>query len=308
MGADTLPITVVVAVRNEEANIRKCLAALGPARRVIVADSRSTDRTAEIAAEFGAEVVQFAYTGGYPKKRQWVLDTVPIATEWVLLLDADEEVPPALWTEIAAAVADPAAPNGFLITKGFHFMGRRFRFGGFSFAAALLIRYGKARFERLVDDPAGALDMEVHERLIVDGPLGKLRTPLVHDDFKGLEAYLDRHNKYSTWEAKLRHRFLTTGRYGEAQIAPRLFGNAQERRRFLKKLVMRVPGESFVWFAYHYVLRLGFLEGRAGWVASRIRSDYIAAVRAKVSELGRQVDYGRSCARPGPPPPSGTQT
>ncbi|AWM40072.1 Glycosyl transferase family 2 [Gemmata obscuriglobus] len=286
----TLPVTVVVAVRNEEINIRKCLTALGPARRVIVADSHSTDRTAAVATELGAEVVQFRYTGGYPKKRQWVLDTVPIATEWVLFLDADEEVPPALWDEIRAAVADPQAPNGFLIVKGFHFLGRRFRFGGFSFAAVLLVRLGRARFERLVDDATTALDMEVHERVIVDGAVGTLRTPLIHDDFKGLNAYLDRHNKYSTWEAKLRHTFLTTGRYGDAPIAPRLFGNAQERRRFLKRWVLRLPCESLIWFAYHYFVRLGFLEGRPGLVASRIRADYIAAVRAKMYELQRQVD------------------
>jgi glycosyltransferase involved in cell wall biosynthesis len=288
----TVPVTVLLAARNEEANIGKCLAALGPAERVVVLDSHSRDRTAAIAAAAGVEVVQFDYAGGYPKKRQWALDHVDIRTDWVLLLDADEVVPPELWDEIAAAVRDPGAPNGFLITKGFHFLGRRFRFGGFSFAAVLLVRHGRARFERLVDDPAGGLDMEVHERVIVDGPVGRLRTPLVHDDFKGLEAYLDRHNKYSTWEARLRHRFLSAGAYGDDRIRPRLFGNAQERRRFLKYLAVRTPGEPTLWFLYHYVFRLGFLEGRPGLIASRFRADYIAAVRAKVYELR---------ARPGVP-------
>jgi glycosyltransferase involved in cell wall biosynthesis len=282
-----VPVTVLVACRNEEANIGKCLDALRPAERVVVLDSGSVDRTAELAVAAGAEVVQFRHAGGYPKKRQWALDTLPLSTDWVLLIDADEVVPPALWDEIAEAVATPGGPNGYLITKGFHFLGRRLRFGGFSFAAVLLIRRGKARFERLVDDPAGGLDMEVHERVIVDGPVGRLRTPLVHDDFKGLAAYLDRHNKYSTWEARLRHRFLTTGAYGADQIRPRLFGNAQERRRFLKYLAVRAPGESVWWFLYHYVVRLGLLEGRPGLIASRIRSDYIAAVRAKVYELRR---------------------
>ncbi len=279
-------LTLLIAARNEAANIRKCLASVvGRAERVVVLDSHSTDATAQLAAEAGAEVVQFTHAGGYPKKRQWALDTLDITTEWVLFLDADEEVPAGLWDEIAAAVADAKSPNGFLVTKGFHFLGRRFRFGGFSFAAVLLVRRGKARFEKLVDDPASGLDMEVHERVVVNGPVGRLRTPLVHDDFKGLEAYLDRHNRYSTWEARLRLRFLTSGEYGESRIRPRLFGNAQERRRFLKYLAVRLPGESFAWFAYHYVLRLGFLEGRRGWIAARLRSDYIAAVRAKVYEM-----------------------
>jgi len=294
-----LPVTVLVAVKNEAANIRKCLAAVtGRAARVVVVDSHSSDGTAELAASLGAEVVQFTHAGGYPKKRQWALDSLVFWTEWVLLLDADEEVPAALWDEIAGVIAQPqaegiaaegvggrAGPHGYLITKGFHFLGRRFRFGGFSFAAVLLVRRGKARFEELVDDPAGGLDMEVHERVVVEGEVGRLRTPLVHDDFKGLEAYLDRHNRYSTWEARLRAQYLRTGAYGTARIQPRLLGNSQERRRFLKQIVMRLPGESFLWFVYHYALRLGFLEGRPGWIAARLRADYIAAVRAKMYEL-----------------------
>jgi glycosyltransferase involved in cell wall biosynthesis len=280
-----LPLTVLVAAKNEEANLGKCLAALAPAARVIVVDSHSTDRTAQTARAGGAEVVQFDYRGGYPKKRQWALDTLPLTTEWVLLLDADEVIPPPLWAEIGAAVADPGAAAAYLITKGFHFLGRRFRFGGFSFAAVLLFRRGRARFERVRDDPAHACDMEVHERVIVDGPIGRLRTPLVHEDFKGLEAYLDRHNRYSTWEAHARHHFLLTGRWGQDTVRPRLFGNTQERRRFLKFWAVRAPFEPQLWFLYHYVFRLGFLEGRPGLIASQLRAAYIAQVRAKLSEL-----------------------
>ncbi len=284
MQPSNLPITVLVAAKNEQANLPRCLAALTPVGRVIVLDSHSRDKTSEIALAAGAEVVQFDYRGGYPKKRQWALDTLDISTEWVLLLDADEVVPPALWEEIAAAVAAPAGPAAFLITKGFHFLGRRFRHGGFSFAAVLLFRRGKARFEQIIGDAGDGLDMEVHERIIVDGPVGKLRTPLIHEDFKGLHAYLDRHNRYSTWEAALRFRYLTTGRYGEDTIRPRLFGNTQERRRFLKSWIIRLPFEPWLWFFYHYGFRLGFLEGRPGLIASQIRSAYIRQIRAKVYE------------------------
>lgn len=281
-----LPITVLLAAKNESANLPKCLAAVvGRVERVVVVDSHSTDGTTELAQSLGAEVTQFTHRGGYPKKRQWALDTLNITTEWVFLLDADEVVPHTLWDEISTAIDGANTPNGFLITKGFHFLGSRFRFGGFSFAAVLLIRTGRARFERLLEDGPGGHDMEVHERVIVDGKVGRLNTPLVHDDFKGLEAYLDRHNKYSTWEARLRHQFLTTGRYGESAIRPRLFGNAQERRRWLKKLAVRVPFEPWLWFAYHYLFKLGVLEGRRGLIACRIRAQYIGNVRAKMYEL-----------------------
>jgi glycosyltransferase involved in cell wall biosynthesis len=285
--ARSVSVTVLVATKNEAVNLPRCLAALAPAARVVLLDSHSADGTPAIAAAHGAEVVQFDYRGGYPKKRQWALDHLPIATPWVLLLDADEVVPPALWDEIAGVVGGPASKDAYLVAKGFHFLGRRFRHGGFSFVAVLLFRRGRARFERLVEDEATGMDMEVHERVVVDGTLGRLATPLIHEDFKGLEAYLDRHNRYSTWEAKLRHRFLATGTYGEQAIAPRLFGNAQERRRFAKRIAVRMPFEPQLWFLYHYVLRLGCLEGRPGLIACQIRASYIAQVRAKVYELAQ---------------------
>ena len=285
LGRGDLPVTVLLAAKDEEANLPRCLAALAPAARVVVLDSHSTDGTGEIARACGAEVVQFDYSGGYPKKRQWALDTLDIETDWVLLLDADEVVPPALWAEIRRAVTDPAGPDAYLITKGFHFLGRPFKHGGFSFEALLLFRTGTGRFEQLVDDPAAALDMEVHERVIVDGRVGRLSTPLIHEDFKGLEAYVRRHNQYSTWEARLRQGYLDGGAYGRDTVSPRLLGNAQERRRFLKRLAVRTPFEPALWFLYHYVARGGFLEGRPGLIASQIRSSYIAQVRAKMYEL-----------------------
>ena len=289
-----LPITVLIAAKNEAANLPKCLAALtGRVGRVIVIDSQSTDGSTELAQAAGAEVVQFHYAGGYPKKRQWALDTLPINTDWVFLLDADEVVPAALWDELATAIARPEAPDAFFITKGIHFFGRRFRFGGFSFAAVLLLRRGKGRFEELVVDSRNKLDMEVRERVVVVGSIGRLTTPLIHDDFKGLEAYIDRHNQYSTWEARLRYQFLQTGSYGSSTVSAKLFGDTQEQRRWLKKLAIRLPGESFAWFVYHYLIWFGFLEGRAGWIACRLRSDYIAAVRAKILELERNDVHTR---------------
>lgn len=282
-----LLVTVLLAAKNEAVNLPRCLGGLGPAERVVVLDSHSTDATAEIASAHGAEVVQFDYRGGYPKKRQWALENLSITTPWTLLLDADEVVPDALWSEIAAAIDGADGCDAYLITKGFHFLGRRFRYGGFSHAAVLLFRTGTARFERLFNDTPDSLDMEIHERVMVRGRIGRLQTPLIHEDFKGLEAYISRHNKYSTWEARVRYRYLTTGRYGESTIVPRLFGNAQERRRFIKALIIRLPFEQHLWFLYHYLFRLGFLEGGAGLIACQIRASYIEQTRAKMFELGR---------------------
>ena len=259
----------------------------GAIERIVLLDSHSCDGTDKAAARRGVEVVQFDYSGGYPKKRQWALEHLPISTPWVLLLDADESLTPQLIDEIAAVVKRSHTCDAYLISKGFHFLGSKFHFGGFSHSAILLFRTGKARFERLVDDDAHALDMEVHERVIVDGSIGSLRTPLIHRDNKGLEAYIDRHNKYSTWEARAQARYLHDRAENAETIRARLFGNVQERRRFLKMLAIRVPGEPYLWFLYHYVLRLGFLEGRPGLIASQLRCQYISQVRAKMYESKR---------------------
>ncbi len=294
--AKALAVTVLVAAKNEEVNLPKCLDRLAAFCRVVVLDSASTDGSALVCKSRGVEIVQFVYQGGYPKKRQWALDTLSIATEWVLLLDADEVVPDKLLDEIEQVLADPSGCDAFLIEKGFHFLGSKMTFGGFSHSAVLLFRKGKARFERIIDEDSSAMDMEVHERLIVDGKLGRLNTPLIHEDFKGLEAYIARHNRYSTWEAAVRRHVLGGGKWGEAAVEAKLFGNVQERRRWLKQIAMRLPGEPWLWFFYHFVLRLGFLEGRRGWIASQIRSQYIANVRAKMyeAELAQHGKLGRN--------------
>jgi glycosyltransferase involved in cell wall biosynthesis len=281
----SIPVTVLVAARNEAVNIDRCLAALAPAARVVLLDSGSSDGTDVLAAAAGAEVVQFVLQGSYPKKRQWALDHLTFTTPWILLIDADEQVPESLWREIAAVTHRTDGPTAYFIRKGFHFLGRRFRFGGFSFDAVLLFRTGTARFEHLVEDDPSGMDMEIHERLIVEGPTGSLSAPLIHDDFKRLDAYIDKHNRYSTWEAHLRDGYLRSGRWGVSSVQPLLFGNAQERRRFLKFLALRVPFEPTLWFVYHYVVRWGFLEGVPGYIAARIRAAYVAAVRGKMYEL-----------------------
>lgn len=275
-------ITVLIAARNEAVNLPKCLGSIKPVRRVLVIDSHSTDGSDRIARELGADVVPFTWNGRYPRKRQWTLDHLKIDTAWVILLDADESIPEALWAEVDETLSTQAPCTAYLARKEFHFLGRKMRFGGFSHQAVFLFRTGKARFEDLLPDCGENLDMEVHERLIVDGTVGAFAHPLEHRDEKGIDAYRARHVAYAHWEAALRYQCRTTGRYGNDAIRPRWNGNAQERRRFLKLLAMRVPGEHVFWFVYHYILRGGFLEGRAGWLASVIRASYIRRVNREV--------------------------
>src|SRR5208337_1821709 len=124
--AGKLPVSVIVAARNEEKNLPRCLEALRDVGEVYVIDSQSTDATPEIAQSCGAKVVQFHYEGGWPKKRQWAMDTLPLAYDWILLLDADEVLTPELVEEIRRALMNPEV-NGYFIRLQMYFLGRVLR-------------------------------------------------------------------------------------------------------------------------------------------------------------------------------------
>src|SRR5580698_8175120 len=118
-----LPVSVIIPVRNEARNLSRCLESLRGAGEIYVIDSGSTDETADIARSFGAKVVQFDYSGGWPKKRQWAMDTLPLAYDWILLLDADEVLTPELVDEIRTALQNPRL-DGYFIRLQMYFLGR----------------------------------------------------------------------------------------------------------------------------------------------------------------------------------------
>ena len=273
-----LDCTVIISVKNEERNIGKCLDHLvGHFSRILVLDSYSSDNTKAIASRYEVEIVDFDYVPPYPKKRQWALDNLVFATEWILLLDADELVGSCLLEEIALFLKQDRFDCAF-IRKKFYFLGRRLKFGGFDFSALMLMRVGVCRFEEMSSVDNG-YDMEIHERMIYDCASTHLRNGVEHLDWNSLSHYITKHNVYSTWEADVRTRLLK--RIG---IEPNLFGNVQQRRRFLKRIVIAMPFEPVIWFLYHYFFRLGFLHGYRGFLASFIRAFYIVLVRAKIFE------------------------
>src|SRR5271169_6327716 len=117
-----LPVTVIVAARNEARNLPRCLESLRNAGEVYVVDSQSTDATVQIAQSYGAHVVQFHYQGGWPKKRQWAMESLPLAYDWIFLVDADEALTPELTREILEAIQNPNF-NGYYIALRMYFLG-----------------------------------------------------------------------------------------------------------------------------------------------------------------------------------------
>lgn len=275
----TLPISVIVPVRNEAHNLTRCLKSLEGAGEVFVIDSKSTDGTSEMARSFGAEVVQFHYRGGWPKKRQWALDNLPLTQDWVLLLDADESLTPELFREIQSATRRPDI-DGYYIGLEMFFLGRRLRHSGAAFFKLSLFRRGKGEFEcRAQDQDSSMCDMEVHEHVIVEGRTATLQSSLLHHNVESISRYIQKHNEYSNWEARV---WNADG--DGASLKPKLFGTQAERRRWLRKRFFSVPGSPLFFFLYKYVLRLGFLDGVPGLIYCAFQGIQFFHIKAKIYE------------------------
>jgi glycosyltransferase involved in cell wall biosynthesis len=280
---DKLPVSAIVAARNEEKNLSRCLEALREVDEVYVIDSQSSDATPEIARSFGAKVVQFHYQGGWPKKRQWAMENLAFAHDWILLIDADEALTPDLAQEIRRAVDSPEF-SGYYISLRMHFLGRVLRHGDASFWKVALFRRGKGRYEcRLRDQDASMADMEVHEHVIVEGRTSRLKNPLIHHNVESLSRYIEKHDEYSNWEARV----LRQGASAASELPARLFGTQAQRRRWLKKNLYALPGSPVLLFFYRYVLRLGFLDGVPGLIYCGFQAVQMFHTKAKIYELKR---------------------
>jgi glycosyltransferase involved in cell wall biosynthesis len=274
---ERLNIDVLIQTFNEEVNLPHTLASVKDwANRVFIVDSGSTDRTMEIAREFGAVVVEHAWEG-YARQKNWALDNLPFESEWILILDADEAVSSDLRLEIQQIVGKPASlveSNGFFINRVFIFMGTQIRHCGYFPSWNLrLFKKGKARYE----------DRMVHEHMLVDGKTGYLKHLLLHEDRRGLEHFFAKHNRYSTLEA--RELFDSPEPWPGL---PRFFRDRVARRRFMKSRILPHLPLPWTWrLIYMYFIRFGFLDGKAGWVLSNFISGYEFFIQTKYKELKR---------------------
>jgi len=289
----TCPVSVIVPVRNEARNLPRCLESLREVGEIYLIDSQSTDLTVEIARAHGTKVVQFHYHGGWPKKRQWAMDTLPLAYEWVLLLDADESLTPELKNEIRRAIQNPQI-DGYYINLEMHFLERRLRHCGANFSKLSLFRRVRGQFEcRLRDQTTSMCDMEVHEHIIVQGNTAKLKNPLLHHNIESLSRYIEKHNEYSNWEARV----WLEGDSGE-HIQPSLFGTQAQRRRWLRRKFFRLPGTPVLFFLYKYFLRMGFLDGVPGLIYCVFQGIQFFHIKAKIYELEQARRAARDLGQP----------
>ena len=197
-------VSVIVPVKNEAENLRRCLPALMWADEVFVIDSQSSDETAKVAAEFGATVIQFHFNGSYPKKKNWALETVPFRNDWVLIIDADEVVVPELASEITRRIPLDEA-EGYYLNSKYFFLGRRIRYCGYSECWNLrLFQHRLGRYERMADRTGGRTgDNEAHEHVELEGRVLHLSHELEHHAYPTIATWVEKHNRYAVWEAAM---------------------------------------------------------------------------------------------------------
>lgn len=275
-----IPVTVIMPVKNEESNLPHCLKILSDFEQVMVIDSGSTDRTVEIAQDFGAEIHQFKWNGHFPKKRNWALRNLSFRNEWILFLDADEFLTPDFIAELRKKIEDPAYV-GYIIKFNKYFMGKKLTYGDV-FEKVALVKVGAGEYEEIKEDAWSHLDMEIHEHLIVKGKCGVINSKIDHNDFKNLEAYINRHNSYSTWEA---NRFLN--------LKSETFQNLNHRQK-LKYQFMKWGFLPYVFFFGSYILKWGFLDGAAGFYFAMYKMHYFLQIQTKIME---QDNYAKNTSQ-----------
>ncbi|MFN2540607.1 MAG: glycosyltransferase family 2 protein [Chthoniobacterales bacterium] len=275
-----IPISVLVPIKNESANLPRCLSSVQWADEIFVVDSHSIDGSIEIAQQHGAQVVQFQFNGTWPKKKNWALENLPFKHEWVFILDADEVAPSAAGEEIAKAIVDPAIA-GYWINRRFMFLGQWLRHAYYPNWNLRLFRHSLGRYERSTTGPTDSGDNEVHEHVIVQGPTGRLNFELDHYAFPSVQVFIEKHNRYSNWEARVAvdGQLESPGSFAHEHV---------DLKRQLKSISRRLPFRPLLRFLYVYVWQKGFLDGRAGYYFARLHAFYEFLCVAKTYELRRR--------------------
>ncbi|MFP5310019.1 MAG: glycosyltransferase family 2 protein [Actinomycetes bacterium] len=276
------PLAIVVPTLDEESHIARCLSSVHGLGDLVVVDSGSTDGTVHLAESLGARVVHQDWLG-YAAQKNFALELLEHEYEWVLLLDADEVVSADVARGVAAvAAAGPGqGPAAYRIARRNYFLGRELRHcWWYPDYQIRLVQPRTARFE----------ERSVHEHLVIAGEVATLPGDLHHENLNGLSAFLSRHNRYSTLEA------LEIVRSGDAEAARSaardLLDTRTRARRWVKeRLWYRLPARPLIRFLWLYVVRRGFLDGRAGFIYCCLIAFYDAETNFKVYEHDRQ---GRS--------------
>lgn len=247
-------LSLIVITKNEEAAIARCLGSVAFADEIIVVDSGSTDRTVEIARGLGARVTVTPDWPGFGAQKNRALDLA--RSDWVLSLDADEWIDPQFIAGIRQAIADPAAPDAYRTSRRSRFCGRVVNHCGWS--PDYVVRLFRRDLARFSDDL-------VHERLVVDGAVGKIDVLIDHDS---IESWADAEDKIERYSIAAAQQIAARGR---------------------KSSALRALLHGWGAFFKTLVFRAGFLDGATGWQVARYNRLYTEAKWRRAAELQRAI-------------------
>ncbi len=283
-----LDITVIILTYNEEIHIRRCLENVNQfASRVIVVDCYSTDRTADIAKGLGAEVIQHEWPGNQAEQFNWTIDNVAISTEWILRLDADEYLLPELVQELQEKLPSmPKTVSSLSLSRARAFYGRILKHGIVNnIKIVRIFRTGQARYEkRLMDEHLSVLSGDTIE----------LEHQFIDDNRMSIGQFTEKHNGYAGREAAL----LLDAEYALSDTAsmPQDYGEEVVKKRAQKARYARMPlfWRAFGYFVYRYIIKLGFLDGKEGFLWDFLQGWwYRTLVDAKVFEIKKACGNDR---------------
>jgi glycosyltransferase involved in cell wall biosynthesis len=280
---DKVSITVLIPIKNEIANLSRCISSVSWASEIVVVDSHSTDGSVELAQSLGAKVIQFDYSPPWPKKKNWALENVLFANDWIFILDADEVLPPEAQAEIDRIISASDSPhNGYWINRRFMFMQKWLKHSYYPNWNLRLFKHKVGRFEQLTDLETNSGDNEVHEHVKVTGSTGRLQCEMDHYAFPTVEVFVEKHNRYSNWEARV----------ATAPPGSKIDNKDVSFRRRLKTLAKNLPCRPLLRFLYVYVWQKGFLDGLEGYYFARLHAFYEFLTVAKTYELRKLSKKG----------------
>ncbi|MBK9099377.1 MAG: glycosyltransferase family 2 protein [bacterium] len=256
------PITLIILTFNEEKQIERCIRSVKEiCDEIFIIDSFSTDSTVRIAESMGAKVFQKEWMNNHARQFNWGLENLPIKTEWVLRLDADEYLTPELSNEITQKLSTlNKAISGVILKRRVYFMDRWIKHGGYYPTYLLrLWRYNSGKYEERWMDEHVKLE---HGRTIT------FQNDIVDDNLNNLTWWTDKHSNYATREAidllNIKYKFLTS-----VSINAELSQHQDKRKRWLKEnfyTYLPLFLRPFLYFIYRYIFRLGFLDGIPGLI------------------------------------------
>jgi len=273
---EKVPVSLLIPCKNEENNIARCIQSVQWVNEIFVVDSASSDKTIEIAESLGAKVVQFKYEGGWPKKKNWALENLPFTNEWVLILDADECLPPKAQNEIEEIVSNTHEKHsGYWINRRYFFLGKPLKHAYFPNWNLRLFKHKLGRYEKITDLSTNSGDHEIHEHVVVQGSSGKLNSIMDHHAFPTIESFVEKHNRYSNWEAVVES--STTDDESSLQH------DGVRGKRKLRRIFRKLPFRPTLRFLYVFLWQRGILDGWRGYVFSRLHAqyEYLSAAKAK---------------------------